>query len=86
MKNVTKFRFGMFLAINVLGLCVLGFYRPTSAAPPEESQPFANSVEQRAEMIAQLKEIAAELKEQNALLRSGNLKVLVSLDKRQETP
>ncbi len=52
-------------------------------APPEESQPFANSVEQRAEMISQLKEIVAELKEQNALLRSGNLKVLVSLDKKE---
>jgi hypothetical protein len=86
MKKVTKFRFGMFLAINVLGLCVLGFYRPTHAQSPEDSQPFANSVAQRAEMIAQLKEIAAELKEQNALLRSGNLKVLVSLDKKQETP
>jgi hypothetical protein len=83
MKTVTKARFGILVAINVLGLCMLGFYRPTSAAPPEESQPFANSVEQRAEMIAQLKEVVAELKDQNALLRSGNLKVLVSLDKKQ---
>jgi hypothetical protein len=83
MTTVTKLRFGIFLAINLLGLCVLGLYRPTQAAPPEESQPFANSVEQRAEMISQLKEIVAELKEQNALLRSGNLKVLVSLDKKE---
>ena len=85
MKSVTKFRFGIFLATNVLALSVLGLYRPTSAAAPEDSQPFANSVAQRAEMIAQLKEVVAELKEQNALLRSGNLKVLVSLDKKQET-
>lgn len=83
MTTVTKLRFGIILAINLLGLCVLGLYRPTHAAPPEESQPFANSVEQRAEMISQLKEIVAELKEQNALLRSGNLKVLVSLDKKE---
>jgi hypothetical protein len=83
MKTVTRVRFGILVAINVLGLCMLGFYRPTSAAPPEESQPFANSIEQRAEMIAQLKEVVAELKDQNALLRSGNLKVVVSLDKKQ---
>ena len=86
MKSVAKLRFGIVLAINVLGLCVLSFYRPTHAAAPDESQPFANSVEQRAEMISQLKEIVAEMKEQNALLRSGNLKVLVSLDKKQDSP
>lgn len=83
MKTHTIVRFGIILAINVVGLCVLGFYRPTSAAPPQDTQPFANSVEQRAEMIAQLKDILAELKEQNALLRSGNLKVVVTLDKKQ---
>ena len=82
MKSVTKLRFGIFVILNVLGLCVLGLYRPSTAAPPEESQPFANAVEQRAEMITQLKEVVAELKEQNALLRSGELKVVVTLDKK----
>jgi type II secretory pathway component PulM len=83
MKTHTIVRFGIILAINVVGLCVLGFYRPTSAQTPQEQQPFANSVEQRAEIIAQLKDVVAELKEQNALLRSGNLKVVVTLDKKQ---
>ena len=86
MKNVTKLRFGIVVAINVLGLCVLGFYRPTTAAPPEDAQPFANSVAQRGEMIAELKDIVAELKEQNALLRSGDLKVVVTLDKKPPAP
>ncbi len=42
--------------------------------------PFANSVVQRFDMIDQLKQINAQLKEQNALLRSGTVRVLVSLD------
>jgi len=36
----------------------------------------ANPVEHRIEMIAELKEIKALLKQQNAILRSGNLKVV----------
>ena len=38
------------------------------------------SSEQRAEMIEQLKAMLAELKEQNALLKSGKLKVVVAQD------
>lgn len=50
---------------------------PSHAAPAAGGQPVANPAEQRMEMIAELKEIKALLKEQNALLRSGNLKVVV---------
>jgi hypothetical protein len=42
--------------------------------------PFANSVVQRFDAIDQLKQINAQLKEQTALLKSGTVRVLVSLD------
>jgi hypothetical protein len=65
------------IVANVLFCCVLSFYRATAAAPPKPEQPFANSVEQRMEMIKELKEIKLLLKEQNELLRSGEVKVVV---------
>lgn len=73
-------------AVLALLGCVLGLYQFTSAAPPPAAGPFANSVEQRQEMVEQLKAIHAELKEQNALLkeqltmlRSGQVRVMVTL-------
>ena len=89
MKTRQMLPFGLLAITGAILLCVLGLYRPSTAADPESSQPnqpFANSVEQRAEMIEQLKAVVAELKEQNALLRSGKLKVLVSIDKQQDSP
>jgi hypothetical protein len=86
MKARKTLHFGLLAAAGAILLCVLGLYRPSTAAGPENNQPFANSVEQRAETVEQLKAIVAELKEQNALLRSGNLRVLVSLDKKQDSP
>ncbi len=68
-------RWTLLVIANVLFCCVLSFHRPTSAAP---RQPFANSVEQRAQMITQLKEINALLKQQNTLLASGQLKVVLA--------
>ena len=65
------------LTVNLAGLCMLGFHRPSAAAPGAGNEPFANAVEQRAEMIAELREISTLLKEQNALLRSGELKVVI---------
>ena len=65
------------IVANVLFCCVLSFYRTTGAAPPKAKLPFANSVEQRMEMIKELREIKGLLKEQNALLRSGDVKVVV---------
>ena len=69
----------LLIVANVLFCCVLGFYETTDAAPPKvkAKQPFANAVEQRMEMIKQLKEINDLLKEQNALLRSGDVQVVV---------
>jgi hypothetical protein len=62
---------------------VLSFYRTTGAAPPKPKQPFANSVEQRMEMIKELREIKVLLKEQNALWRSGTVRVVVSEPKKR---
>ena len=89
MKTRKTLHFALSAITATILFCVLGLYRPSTAAGPENSeptQPFANSVEQRAETIEQLKAIVAELKEQNALLRSGKLKVVVSLDKQQDSP
>jgi hypothetical protein len=68
----------LLIAANVLFLCVLSFYRTTAAAPPKAQQPFANAVEQRMEMIKELQQIRALLKEQNALLRSGTVRVVIT--------
>ena len=50
---------------------VLGFYSTTGAAPQGGQPPFANSVEQRLEIVTELREIKELLKEQNALLRAA---------------
>ncbi len=70
----------LLIAAGVLCYCVLGFYQTTAEAQrtPPGSPPFANSVQQRAEMVGLLREIKQCLQEQNALLRSGKLKVVVS--------
>lgn len=66
----------LLLVVNVVAWCVLVFYETSNAAKPPDNQPFANAVEQRIEMIQVLRDIHAQLKEQNALLRSGQVKVI----------
>jgi hypothetical protein len=68
-------RWSLLLAANVAVLCMLGFYSTGGAAPQAGQPPFANSVEQRAEMVQELREIKELLKEQNALLRGGATKI-----------
>lgn len=81
---MTKSLQGMLL-LGMLVLCcgMLSFYQTTSAAP-QAPPPFANAVEQRMETVNELREIRALMKEQNALakeqialLRSGEVKVVV---------
>jgi hypothetical protein len=71
------------LVAGLIGACcVLGFHEGIAAAQRAGGggePPFANAVEQRNEMISQLREIKELLKEQNALLRGGNLRVVVTL-------
>lgn len=60
---------GFFPAAVVL---VLGLYAAQTSAQQQQAQlPFANSVEQRGEMIRELREIKDLIKEQNALLRAS---------------
>jgi hypothetical protein len=69
-------------ATTIALICVLGFYQSSGAQQAGPTQPFANAVEQRAEIIIQLKQLNASLKEQNALLRSGELRVVVGQPKK----
>lgn len=68
MKTTTN-GWWMLLAANVAVVCMLSFYRTSGAAPQNGQPPFANAVDQRAEMIRELKEIHTLLQEQNAMLR-----------------
>ncbi len=68
-------RWTLAFALCAVAMGVLSLYRSTEAAAP--AGPFANSVEQRIEIINHLKETNALLREQNALLRSGKLRVQV---------
>ena len=61
-------RWTVLLSVNLLLWSVLGFYGVSSAAPDKKREPFANSVQQRGEIIQELKEIKALLQKQNALL------------------
>lgn len=83
MKTLTSARWFMLTAANVLFLCVLGFYRSSSAEPRQGNLPFPIPEEQRGEMINLLTDVRELLKEQNALLRSGNLRVVVTVPKKR---
>ncbi len=78
MNRGNNLRWGVLIAGNALAWCVLSFLQASPAASTEgANEPFANSVQQRIDTIAQLKEISARLKEQNDLLRSGEVKVMI---------
>ena len=67
----------LLLMANALVYCVLSFCQTTDAQSgvrPTLSDP----AEERKEMISNLEEIKNLLKEQNALLRSGQVKVIVT--------
>jgi len=70
---------GALVAAAALILGVLSFYQTTSAQTNfPAQQPFANSVQQRLDMVELQKETNRLLREQNDLLRSGQLRVVVS--------
>jgi hypothetical protein len=72
---------GALAVANALAWAMLGFHQTGAAAPPQNNEPFANAVEQRAEIIGQLKELNGLLKEQNALFKSGKLVVVIGEEK-----
>lgn len=82
MKRDTTLRWALLIGMNLLCWYMLGLQQPSSVAQQHTNGelPFANSVVQRMEIIEQLKQVNSQLKEQTALLRSGSVKVLVSLD------
>jgi len=66
------------LIANVLIYCVLSFYQMGAAQNSAPRPTIANPVQQREEMLSQLEDIKTLLKEQNALLKSGQVKVIVT--------
>lgn len=74
----TRARWTLVVAANVVAWCMLGLMRQTDAQPPSTGAPFTDAVEQRNEIISQLKQLNGLVKEQNALLRSGQLHVVLS--------
>ena len=77
MAACRKFSFHALIVVNLACWCVLGFYQNPSSAQRRREPPFANPVAQRNEIVEQLKKVNAQLELQNALLRSGQLKVVV---------
>lgn len=64
------FGWATLLSANLFLWGVLSFYESSSAAPPSGQPPFANSVEQRNEIIHELQQIKGLLQEQVQLLRA----------------
>ena len=78
MNVVRRYRWATLVAANVLGWCVLSLYQAATAQTGKPSAlPFANSVQQRFELIDEIRRTNEVLSEQNALLRSGKLRVIV---------
>jgi hypothetical protein len=68
----------LLLIANVLCYCVLTFYQTGLAQMSAPRPTLSDPAEERRELIANLEAIKALLKEQNALLRSGDVKVIVT--------
>ena len=78
MERTCCWRWTLLVAANVLIVSVLGFYSTLGAAPQAGQPPFANPIDQRADMVRELREIKELLKEQNALLKGGAAKIDVN--------
>lgn len=68
----------LLLVANVLCYCMLGFYQIGAAQQSSPRPTLADPTEERKRMDIHLDEIKNLLKEQNALLRSGQVKVIVT--------
>lgn len=62
------------VTLNVLAWGLFGFYQVSIAQSKGGQLPFANSVEQRGEILVELREIKDLIREQNALLRESAAK------------
>jgi hypothetical protein len=72
-----KTGFMLLLVANLLCYCVLSFHQ-TSEAQTKSRPTLSDPAEERRSMVSNLEEIRDLLKEQNALLRSGQVKVIVT--------
>lgn len=72
-----KTGFALLLVANLLCCCVLSFHQ-TSEAQTGSRPTLSDPAEERKSMISTLEEIRNLLKEQNALLRSGQVRVIVT--------
>jgi hypothetical protein len=68
----------LLLIANVLCYCVLSFYQTGAAQSGAPRPTLSDPAEERKAMVSNLEEIKNLLKEQNALLRSGQVKVIVT--------
>jgi hypothetical protein len=73
-----KTGFMLLVIANVLCYCVLSFQQTSNAQMSSPRPTLANAAEERKELISNLEDIKNLLKEQNALLRSGQVKVIVT--------
>ena len=62
------------VALNVVVLSMFGAYQWCNAQSTGGQLPFANSNEQRSDLLREVREIKDLLKEQNALLKEGAAK------------
>jgi hypothetical protein len=67
-------RWTALVALNLTCWGVFGAYQVSQAQSKGGQLPFANSNEQRSDIVREVKEIKDLLKEQNALLREGAAK------------
>ena len=74
-KTSSQSKWFVLVLLNVALWCAFAFSQHTGAAPRGVTP--ANPVVQRNQIVAELQEIKALLQTQNALLRSGELKVVV---------
>ncbi len=73
-----KSGFLLLVMAGVLCFCVLSFHQTSDAQNSSPRPTLANAADERKELISNLEEIKNLLKEQNALLRSGQVKVIVT--------
>lgn len=67
-------RWTLLVVLNCVTLMSLGAYQWCEAQSTGGQLPFANSNEQRSDILREVREIKALLKEQNDLLREGAVK------------
>jgi hypothetical protein len=67
-------RWSALVALNMICWGVFGAYQISQAQSKGGQLPFANSIEQRSDILRELKDIKDLIKEQNALLREGAVK------------